>query len=134
MEDAFMEERTPVAAASVFFLARSPLALSFVLSIPGCVHVLLSLRPLRMLLVLWLVQITDEGILELARFRGGQLRAISLSKCGKTTDRGVQGLAELSPNLETVNLNECFRITSAGVIVRRGFSFISFFHRSAHSV
>lgn len=49
-------------------------------------------------------QVTDAAVSVLAQQRGPELRAVTLSRCGKMTDASVLALAAAAPNLQFVNV------------------------------
>jgi hypothetical protein len=61
------------------------------------------------------VKASDLSVEALALCTGGQLRSLSVSHCPDLSDRSVASLCTHCPNLSSLNLAACYKITDASI-------------------
>ncbi|MCL7042122.1 hypothetical protein MKW94_014545 [Papaver nudicaule] len=61
-------------------------------------------------------RITDNALLHLANRAQGSLRTLSLVKCSRITDDGLERVLESSPRLTKLNVPECTKLTFEGIV------------------
>ena len=60
--------------------------------------------------------VSDEGVIAVARGAAGHLRELNLAAGLNLTDAALAAIGECCPNLETVNITYCTKVTAAGIL------------------